>query len=186
MLQITPKLKFIAHLRRSPLYEGEYGFDWMREDYKTVCQDYEKLKKEYTPTKIEGIEYFTPWLAMFPNQKGVDLNLKIITLENTEAKDDDIIKLPSKNGITFKPNELKVSDADSTVITVTCGKPLTKDVTIDLLDKNNKTVGRINVFKNANHEQLHFNITPVRIVRKGLEESDKNSIENQIDKGFGA
>ena len=184
-LKIIPRLKFIAHIRRSSLYKGEYGFDWMRNDYKTICKNYDKLKKEYTPTKIEGKEYFVPWLSMFPKQKDIKLELKIEILENTVAKDDDIIKLPSKNGIKFDPEELKVSEANAAIIKVTCETPLKNNTIIDLKDKNNKIVGKLNILKNANHEQLHFNITPVRILRKGIEQSDKNIIESQIDKGFG-
>ena len=41
------------------------------------------------------------------------------------------------------------------------------------------------VFKNANYNELEFDITPVRIVRKGAVSSDQSAIENQMDKGFG-
>ncbi len=41
------------------------------------------------------------------------------------------------------------------------------------------------VFKNANYKELEFDITPVRIVRKGTVVSDQSAIENQMDKGFG-
>jgi len=110
-------LKFIAKLERLDGYKGEFGFDWMRDDYKTICEDYEKLKKEYTPTKIHGKDYFVPWLSLFPKQKNVKLKLIITEIEGT-ATDTDIIKLPSKSGIQFEPNELKVSEANGKEIAV--------------------------------------------------------------------
>lgn len=104
-------VKFITKLERLDSYKGEFGFDWMRDNYEKDCEDYEKLKKEYTPTKIHNQEYFVPWLSMFPNQKNVKLKLKITEIEGT-VKDTDIIKTPSKNGIKFEPKELKVSQAN--------------------------------------------------------------------------
>ncbi len=179
-------LKFIARLERIDSYKGEFGFDWMRDDYKTICEDYEKLKKEYTPTKIHEQEYFVPWLSMFPNQQKVKLKLAITEIEGS-AKDTDIIKLPSKSGIKFEPNEIKVSEANGKEITVICETPLNSNVVISLLDKDDEEVGKLNVFKNANHEQLQFNITPVRILRSISPQSDKDAIENMIDhsQGFG-
>ncbi|WP_055448390.1 type VI secretion system tube protein TssD [Lacinutrix mariniflava] len=44
-------LKFIAKLEILDNYKGEFGFDWMRDDYKTICENYNKLKKEYTQLK---------------------------------------------------------------------------------------------------------------------------------------
>lgn len=78
---------------------------------KNICQDYNMLKKEYSPTTILEEEYFVPWLSMFPNQTGVKLKLSIVIKEG-DAKDDDIIKLKAKNGIKFIPDELKVSEAN--------------------------------------------------------------------------
>ncbi|WP_170116586.1 hypothetical protein [Mesonia algae] len=44
-------------------------------------------------------------------------------------------------------------------------------------------MGKLMVFKNANYNELEFDITPVRIVRKGAVSSDQSAIE--MDKGFG-
>ncbi len=177
-------LKFTASFERLDSYQGEFGFDWMRDNYNEICNDYAKLKKEYTPTTIEGREYFVPWLSMFPNQKNVTLKLSITELEG-KAKDTDIIKLSSEDGVKFEPNEFKVSEANGKEITITCEKPLKKDTPISLFNKDDKEVGRINIFKNANHEQLHFNITPVRILRSVDTEHDKETIEKMMDLGFG-
>ncbi|MWW25355.1 zinc metalloprotease [Algibacter lectus] len=175
----SPK-KFIVNFRRPSSYKGEYGFDWMRDDYITNCEDYEKLKDEYTPVTIHKNEYFVPWLSMFPNQENVKLKLEINQIEGSPT-DIDIIKFPSKEGIKFEPNEIKVSEANEKEITIICETPLSNDVAISLLDKDNNEVGKLNVFKNANHDQLHFNIIPVRILRKNSQEIDINIIEEQID-----
>ncbi|MBU2951525.1 hypothetical protein KO493_12535 [Tamlana agarivorans] len=179
-------LKFIAKFERLDTYKGEIGFDWMRDEYEEISENYEKLKKEYTPTKIHDQDYFVPWLSMFPNQENVKLNLVITEIEGS-LKDTDIIKLPPKSGIKFVPNELKISEANCKEITVVCETPLSNDVVISLLDKDNNEVGKLNVFKNANHEQLYFNITPVRILRGVSSERDKQIIENMMDhsQGFG-
>ncbi|TPN80964.1 DUF4280 domain-containing protein [Aquimarina algicola] len=192
------KLKFKAYFHRLYDYKGEFGFDWMRYNYipennadgKSICDDYEKLKKEYTPFTIEGEDYFVPWLSMFPKQEGVQLNLTVhIYNDYIPTTDEDIIKLPSKNGIRFKPDVIDVADADmeDVPITIYCDEPLTEDTTIELKDKDDETVGKIHIVKNVDHEQFHFEITPVRILRGVSKESDKEAIENKIDlpKGFG-
>ena len=38
---------YLIHFRRPETYDGEFGFDWMRDDYSTICNNYEELKKEY-------------------------------------------------------------------------------------------------------------------------------------------
>ncbi|WP_047790776.1 hypothetical protein [Tenacibaculum mesophilum] len=178
--KVRPALKFIANLRRLDSYKGEFGFDWMRDDYQTICKDYEKLKKEYTPTKIHDKDYFVPWLSMFPQQQNVKLKLEVEILEG-KARDIDVIKLPKKEGIRFEPEQVKVNEVESKQIKIICNSPLSNDVTIDLLDKNDKKVGAINVVRNANHEQLHFNIIPVRILRSVSKQTDIDIIEKQID-----
>lgn len=140
-------LKFIARFERLGTYKGEFGFDWMRDNYKDICQDYEKLKKEYFPTSIYEEEYFVPSLSMFPNQENVKLKLAIKKKEGT-ISDTDIIKLLAKKGIRFEPNEIKVSEADGKQITIICESALSSNVMINLLDKDDKTVGKLNIFKN--------------------------------------
>lgn len=180
-------VKFIVHFLPHDAYNGEFGFDWMRDDYKTACEDYEKLKKEYTPIEINQKEYFVPWLSMFPNQENVKLKLAV-TLSGT-AGEQDIIKFPAQKGISFEPNEIKVSDTvnKEPEVTIICDTALNADLSIDILDKNDEVVGKINIFKNANHEQLHFDIIPVRILRGVSPEEDKEGIESMIDhfQGFG-
>ncbi len=85
-IEIRDELEFIARLERKEDYNGEFGFDWMRSNYETICQSYEALKQEYNPTKIEGQDYFIPWLSMFPKQENVSLLLKIDKLNDEKLK----------------------------------------------------------------------------------------------------
>ena len=174
-------LKFTAKFERLTTYKGEFGFDWMRENYKDICDNYEKLKKEYFPTLIHQEEYFVPTLSMFANQEGVKLKLAINKKEGI-VSDNDIIKLPSKKGIRFEPNEIKVSEAHGKQITVFCDSPLSSDLLINLLDKNDKKVGVINIIKN--NVNYNLNVKIVKVVRKESRERDLVGIIdalNQID-----
>lgn len=161
-------LKFVVKFERLGTYNGEFGFDWMRDNYKDICQDYEKLKQEYFPTSIHEEEYFAPSLRMFPNQENVTLKLAINKKEGT-ITDDDIIKLPTKEGIRFEPEEVKVSEANGKQIKVICDSALSNDIMIYLLDKNDKKVGAINIVKN--NEQLILKIKLIKV--KGNEFDNK-------------
>lgn len=76
--------KFLVHFRRPQDYSGNYGFDWLRDDYiyankhiakegnikKALCLDIAKLKNEYkadvkNPISPYGKEYFPAWLSLF-------------------------------------------------------------------------------------------------------------------------
>lgn len=168
-IEVVEDITFTVQFERKVDYKGEFGFDWMREDYQTISQNYEELKKEYKDAQINGSEYFVPYLNMFPNQSNVILNFKLDILEGKPRK-DDIIKLPSKNGISFEPNEVSikklqkeqealekeeakgfegdVSSIERTEIKVICENALTQDISIELLDKNDLPVGKIIVVKN--------------------------------------
>ncbi len=131
-------------------YEGEFGFDWMRDNYSKICKDYEALKKEYENITISGKEYFVPWLSMFPEQKNVSLLLKVKKTNDDKIKKDDVIKLPAKDGIRFDPEEVKAKDIEKNdvEIKVFCDRSLNKNTVCDLLDKNDNIVGKINLVRN--------------------------------------
>ncbi|WP_228270960.1 hypothetical protein [Acinetobacter bereziniae] len=76
--------KFLVHFRRPQDYSGNYGFDWLRDDYiyankfiaeasnakKPLRVDVQKLKNEYktdvkNPISPYGQEYFPAWLSLF-------------------------------------------------------------------------------------------------------------------------
>lgn len=166
-------LKFIAEFRRPEDYEGEFGFDWMRDDYSTDCEDYESLKTEYTPAEIHGEEYLVPWLSMFPKQEEVKLKLSITEIEGL-VLDSDVIKFPAKDGITFDPAEVKVSEAEGKEISITCDAGIGANVVLDLLDKNDEIVGKLNFFKNNEIPKL-----PIRII-KILDNGEDQKLNNFI------
>lgn len=92
-LTIAPTLKkFMVHFRRPSSYQGEYGFDWLRDEYiypiRTVthdnsgtaigtptplCMNVSALKTEYKTTNVVnpispyGKEYYPAWLSIFPH-----------------------------------------------------------------------------------------------------------------------
>ena len=176
------EVKCIAWLERLETYKGEFGFDWMRDNYKDICENYEELKKEYEQITIEGETYFVPWLSMFPNQENVSLNLKVKITEG-KPKNDDVVKLPSKNGIRFEPNEVKIKDIQKGEVTIKvfCDTPLNKDTKIELLNKENHRVGKITVVKNDEILTL-----PVHFVKVKGNEPDNTYNErtfHKFDKG---
>ncbi|GIM57743.1 hypothetical protein CAPN006_21350 [Capnocytophaga canimorsus] len=179
--------KYLIHFRRPDNYEGEFGFDWMRDNYKEICNDYEALKKEYydaekkEKVEIEGQEYFVPWLSMFPNQKGVKLNLEVEKIDDYQVRDDDYIELPAKAGVSFNPDTFKVSEINqNTMVEVICETPLISDTTIEVLSKNDKCiVGKLNVFKNATSYKLNVRFVEVKF--KGSIQHNSDGIENKLD-----
>lgn len=81
--------KFLVHFRRPQNYSGNYGFDWLRDDYilankriakesnakKALCFNVTKLKNEYklgvkNPIAPYGVEYFPAWLSLFSYIQG--------------------------------------------------------------------------------------------------------------------
>ncbi|MCF6189816.1 MAG: hypothetical protein L3J51_05025 [Cocleimonas sp.] len=127
--EIKPELKFYVEFRRHDMYLGEYGFDWMRNDYDAISKDYKKLKSEYTKstkepkenkfrytlTIVEGKEYFVPWLSFLPavmpsEEKIIKLSLRVYFLENN-AEPDDIIRFSSDDtNITFSDPVIELYD----------------------------------------------------------------------------
>jgi hypothetical protein len=172
-------VKFVVYFTRPLDYDGEFGFDWMRDNYINICGDYEKLKQEYKPTKILNEEYFTPWLSMFPYQANVKLNIKIIEKEG-EINDNDVIILPTKNGVSFLPNEMKLSEANGKEIKVFCENSLKNDTIIEIQDKNKNIVGKLNILKND--EELILKIKLVKIMGNEIGNTySKRSLEDMTD-----
>lgn len=176
--------KYLIHFRRPDNYEGEFGFDWMRDNYKEICNDYEALKKEYydaekkEKVEIEGQEYFVPWLSMFPNQKGVKLKLEVEKIDNYQVRDDDYIELPAKAGVRFNPDTFKVSEInENTLVEVICKTPLQNDITIGVKNNKGDIVGKLNVFKNDVTYKLP--ITIVNVSGNNLNSNEVSAFEIQ-------
>ncbi|OEK07701.1 hypothetical protein A8C32_16745 [Flavivirga aquatica] len=155
----------------------------MRDEYKDICDNYEALKKEYNPTTINGKEYFVPWLSMFPKQNNVSLLLKVKQVKgnNGKVKKDDVVKLPTKHGIRFEPNEVRVKDIkeNGVLINVFCDSPLSSDTEISLLNKNDATVGKIMFFKND--EIFNLNLKIVKVVRSASKKRDLTGINKALE-----
>lgn len=195
---------YLIHFRRPETYDGEFGFDWMDSNYKSniikefqyedetkSLNDYESLKKEYYDAeKNEKVElghkeYFVPWLSMFPKQQEEDelkqevkLRIEVEVLNNYQIQDDDYIEIPSKAGVIFNPNKIKVSEiSNNTTIEVICKEPLEKDICITVIDKNNIEVGKFNIIKN--NENYHLPIQLVKIIaNKGNEKANQETFKN--------
>ncbi|WP_299257364.1 hypothetical protein [uncultured Aquimarina sp.] len=184
-IEVFEDLKFTVQFERKDNYKGEFGFDWMRDDYGTgVSLNYEDLKKEYKETQINDQEYFVPYLSMLPDQDKVILNLKLDILEG-KARKDDVIKFPAKGGIKFEPEEVSLKDLEKeqeelekeeakgyegdvskitrTEVKVICENPLNQDTSIELLDKNDELVGEIIVVKNDKMYDLDIKFVKVNI-----------------------
>lgn len=176
---------YLIHFRRPETYDGEFGFDWMRDNYSTICNNYEELKKEYYDCekneKVELLkdkEYFVPWISMFPEQNDVNLLLELEKISD-KIQDNDYIILKSTKGVSFTPEKIKLKnipikkeeketgegkkekdeylpiEKNKAVIKVSC-KKLEKDVCIDILNSKGKCVGKLNVM--ANNEILSLDI----------------------------
>jgi hypothetical protein len=84
----TPVRKFFVRFRRPYKYHGEYGFDWLRDEYvypmtmvtndhngtpintdKPLCPESNiaTLKSKYPKITIHGRDYHPAWLSIFPN-----------------------------------------------------------------------------------------------------------------------
>jgi len=148
-----------------------------------VSKDFEKLKKEYAPAgekevwKYKYDDYFVPWVSMFPKQKGVKLLLEgTLYHEFAKPDDTDVVLLPKTNGVSFKDEcgdhvitQVKLSDIFdpniNVLVTLWCENAVTEDFVLELTDKDNEVVGKLNFY--ANKKQYEFEITPV-IIRRNI------------------
>ncbi len=83
--------------------EGKFGFDKLTEDLLKVCtSDKEKLKKEYNPIKVDGEDYFPPWVSM---RKDQTITLKVSSKFKNEKEYKEVI-FADHPDFTFEPNDL--------------------------------------------------------------------------------
>ncbi len=163
---IVPKLT--VNFERSEDYKGEYGFDWFRDYYEGSLVDkskLEQLKKEFTPTPINGNEYYVPWLAIKPGQS-ITLKLNIDVLEKIKGKQKKKkIILPDHNSVKFEPSEIEVSEVkknNTFDVKVTCESALNDHahLAVTLSGPAKKEIGRLNIYKNS----IDYN-TRIRFVK---------------------
>lgn len=111
--------KFLVHFRKPSSYRGEYGFDWIRDEYiypitsvngtnKELCLDIPKLKTEYKTTDVSntispfGKDYYCSFLNLMLNQE-VDLDLEIEALEALSSNATEIIFESSTPDLVITP-----------------------------------------------------------------------------------
>lgn len=119
--------KFLVHFRRPSTYQGEFGFDWLRDQYvypivtvggttKELSLDTNKLKDEYrknvlNPITPYGNDYYCSWLNLLKNQE-VDLDIEVEEIEQLDPTDNTEIIFESSNPdlIEIVPDKLPLKD----------------------------------------------------------------------------
>lgn len=180
--------RFRVHFRRPESYMGEYGFDWLQDEFLT-CTTLDKLKKEYNPCTILNQEYLTAWMSI-KNGQSFKVNLSIEIFEGTPSE-QDVIKLNPQKGISFEPSIIKITDIinntikhfptgedKGTEIIIKCAQYISKDTVVEVYDKNSETIGKLSFLKNDIEYKLPIRV--VLLVRKGFEINDKLLIENHL------
>jgi len=187
-------VKMLVHFRRPDGYNGEFGFDWLQDEFKT-CTTLDNLEREYKPTNIYGRKYLIPWLSLSKG-KTAKINLIIEELEG-DISDKDTIHLTSQKGIRFNPAEIKVNTISGKVkhhptgedkgveVEVICDEYISSDVIINIYNQKDEVIGKLSVLKNDNEKELIFPVRVVEFVQKGQEQADISGMElkmiNSID-----
>ncbi len=153
--------------KNDDLKNGVFGFDWMRDNYKNIVEDYDALKKVYTPIEdIEGKEYFIPWVSI---KKGQTITLKV---DKDKFKNIDKVTLEGK-GFEISPEELQ----DAKEVHIKCTRNLTEPTKLEVYG-DGKLAGAINVWQNQRKTlKLRWVIVEVQGSR-----SDYDDIESKINK----
>ena len=122
---------YLIHFRRPNNYEGEFGFDWVRDEYIEIidsnipiCKTPEILEKHYKIRNFHNQKYYVPWLALLPfsteykygssiNKDGANLNLELQEL--TDLKDDGtkiVFKIDGKynDAVKITPASIELSE----------------------------------------------------------------------------
>lgn len=118
--------KFLIHFRRPATYNGEFGFDWMRDEYiypltsisgtnKELSLDIPKLNTEYKTTDISnpvspyGKDYYCSFLNLLLNQE-VTLDIEVEELEALSSDATEIIFESSNLDLTITPTSIPLSN----------------------------------------------------------------------------
>ncbi|WP_103866989.1 DUF4280 domain-containing protein [Aquimarina sp. I32.4] len=132
--------KFLVNVRRPEDYKGEYGFDWLRDEYiypietidhnntndldnvpLPVCKNPDDLKNEYktkdvvSPISPYGIDYYPAWLSIFPDtEEGyvnqVQLNIEIEEIEPLQSDETEIIFECDNENLIVTPEKIPLND----------------------------------------------------------------------------
>lgn len=180
------KSELIVHFRRPDDYDGEFGFDWMRDDYRDICSNFDELEKDYESMKIYGKTYYVPWLSIFPDdhkqqsEKGIRLKLEVESLNNSEDNIGTKIGLSTSSpSLLVNPTEID-SQESSHIIEIRCTEKIADDKIFiearDLASQN--LVGKLNILRNDS--RYHFTLFLIRLLDdpdKAENEEEKSKIE---------
>lgn len=117
--------KFLIHFRRIATYDGEFGFDWMRDEYiypitnvggtnKELSLDPAKLKTEYKTTDVlnpitpYAQDYYSSFLNLLLNQE-VELDLEVEELEALSSDATEIIFESSNTDLVITPTTIPLN-----------------------------------------------------------------------------
>jgi hypothetical protein len=194
-----PEREAWVKFRRGPKYRGEYGFDWVEwqrdsgelthvqsvpiADF-THCYDdqahnyapvtagspwLDVLEDQYTPFKVYGHRYYTPWLALRPPCDGqpgqsATLELKIEKLNKESLRrGQDVIafQVPANYRITVEkhPDPVRLdADNQTLALTIECLAPGPEAVLV-AQDEHGTRVGQLKLVSNQENYRL-----PLRVV----------------------
>jgi len=149
--------KFLVHFRRPDDYRGEFGFDWIRDEYiypivkvaidnngnpinqlKPLCKDIQKLKNEYLKDTEHfspyGIQYYPAWLSIFPFTTtkefsyGSRMHKNGVNL-NLEIEEIDAITLEDIKIVFKSTNDfLKITPSEITASEIISSPKKTKNI----------------------------------------------------------
>ncbi|MCT4666046.1 MAG: hypothetical protein N4A45_12530 [Flavobacteriales bacterium] len=213
-LQILPSSKVLVEFRPGTKYQGDFGFDWIRNgdtkkagdiDYKNIIGEYtnrvfKKDPKEYDKLmKTFGTEnnpldktknYISPFLSIYPNKKAT-LSLHL------EIKDADAQKIEYTYDKTFfKLNKTEISHktVGKTVLpdelTIECIKEFSKKQEISI-SADGKFAGKIELIPNAKPYRYKAEIVFVHVktdigngIKKGSSIKESNLLTKYLNQGI--
>lgn len=174
--------EYVVLFKRLPSYKGEFGWDYMRDDYLTgTCiEGLEDLKKVYKPFEIQTKNattstsygtYYTPWLSMFVNHNAVvgkNIELMIdspvdFISDSVDFSKEEMTFVPSTPNLRVVPDKMPIADAiNGGRIKIFCDATLDADATIDIKSSKGDIVGKMNVLKNKDVDKLTINVYVIK------------------------
>ncbi|MCV9934255.1 DUF4280 domain-containing protein [Flavobacterium sp. LS1R47] len=196
----TPE--YVVLFKRLPSYKGEFGWDYMRDDYLTgTCNEgLEDLKKVYNPFEIQTKNvttsvsygtYYTPWLSMFVNHNvvvGTDIELMIdapvdFISETVDFAKEEMTFVPSTPNLRVVPDKMPISDAiNGGRIKIFCDAALNTDAIIDIKSSKGDIVGKMNVLKNNEVDKLTINVYVIKAFMSDNSLYSENIIDTELAK----
>lgn len=194
--------EYVVLFKRLPTYKGEFGWDFMRDDYLTgTCiEGLEDLKKVYKPFEIQTKNtaksasygtYFTPWLSMFVNHNAVtgsDIQLTIdapvdFISDNVDFSTEEMTFVCSTPNLRVIPDKMSISNAiNGGTVKIFCDAALVTDALIDIKSSKGDIVGKLNVLKNRYVEKLTINIYVIKSFLRDDHLFGKEVIDAEIAK----